>query len=120
MSRARYARNCRGDPYERILCGRTGDGTLAGMSRLPEHAGRPAGRGPRVSVILRSSQRATEVRIRVSWCCRLSVPAAARLLTAAALVLAASAIAALAHDELARGVLYSLAGFLTAVRPRRP
>lgn len=69
--------------------------------------------------MLRSSQRATEVRIRLSWRGPLSAPAAARLLTAAALVVAATAIAALAHDELARGVLYSLAGFLTAVRPRK-
>ncbi len=68
---------------------------------------------------LRSSQRATEVRIQVSWRARISVPPMARLIAAAVVVLAATVIATLAHDELARGVLYALAGFLTAARRPR-
>jgi hypothetical protein len=81
------------------------------MERLPEQA------GPRVHVTLRSTRRDTEVRIQLSWRCRLSSTAAVRLLVGVALVLAA-AIATSAHGELARGALYTLAGFLAALRPR--
>jgi hypothetical protein len=73
-----------------------------------------------VRVTLRSGRRTTVVRVQVSWCCRLSGPAAARLLAVAgALVLAVTAIAMSAHGELTRAVLYLLAGFLTALRPGR-
>jgi hypothetical protein len=97
-------------------CGRCGRVTLTGMNRLQDRLQERA--APRVRVTLRSSQRATEVRIRITWCCRLSGPAAARLLAVAALVIAATVIVTSAHDELARGVLYSLAGFLTAARQK--
>lgn len=86
------------------------------MNRLQVQTG--FGRRPRVDIALHSSQRKTEVRIQVNWSCRLSGPAAARLLIVLVLVLAATAVATPIHDELARGVLYSLAGFLTGSRPR--
>lgn len=76
---------------------------------------------PRVDVALRSGKRSPEVRIRVSWSCRLSGPAAARLLAVVVLVLAAAAVvasAASAGNELARGVLCTLAGLLAGSRPR--
>jgi len=71
-----------------------------------------------VQVKLRSTPRRTEVQIQVSWRGRLSGPAAARLLAVLVLVLAATAVALPLHDELARNVLYGLAGFLTGSRPR--
>jgi len=88
------------------------------MDRLPTQAEPATQAEPRVRVTLLSSRRTTEVRIQVSWCCRLSGPAAARLL-AGAIVLAVTVIATSADGELTRGVLYLLAGFLTAVRPGR-
>jgi hypothetical protein len=85
-------------------------------------AGRPgphlADGGPRVRIALSSGQRKTEVRIQVSWRCGIPAAAVARLLIVFALVLAAVAVAVPGSDELTRGVLYSLAGFLTASRPR--
>jgi len=78
----------------------------------------PANGRPRVHIALHSSHRKTEVRFQVNWSGRLSGPFAARLLIVLVLVLAATAVATSAHDELARGVLYSLAGFLTGSRPR--
>ena len=69
-------------------------------------------------VRLRAGQGRTEVRIDVSWCCRISGPAAARLLIALVLMLAGTAFALPAHEELARGVLYSLAVVLAGARPR--
>jgi hypothetical protein len=78
----------------------------------------PANGRPQVHVALHSAQRETEVRVRVSWSCRLSGRAAARLLIVAVLVLAAAAVATSASDELARGVVCSLAGFLAGSRPR--
>jgi hypothetical protein len=74
--------------------------------------------GPRVFVMLRSKQRTTEVRIQVSWRCRISGPAVARLVIICVLVLAATAFALPAHDELARDALYSAAGLLVGARPR--
>lgn len=74
--------------------------------------------GPRVSLVLRSGKRATEVRIRVSWRWRISGPAAARLLIIGVLVLAGTALALPAHDQLVRDVLYSAAGLLAGTRPR--
>jgi hypothetical protein len=78
----------------------------------------PADGPPRVRIALSSSQRKTEVRIQVSWRREITAPAVARLLIVFALVLAAAAVAVPGSGELARGVLYSLAGFLTASRPR--
>ena len=61
----------------------------------------------------------TEVRIQVSWRCRISGPAAARLLIIiTVLVLAATAFALPAHDGLARDALYGAAGLLSGARPR--
>jgi hypothetical protein len=71
---------------------------------------------PRVCVALRLRQGTTELRIQVNWSCRVSAPAATRLFIVLALVLAAAAT--LAHDTLARDVLYGLAGLLTGARPR--
>lgn len=82
------------------------------MNRLPAQT------GSNIHVTLHSRQRATEVRIQVSWRGRLPVRAAVRLLIALALVLAATAIATAGQDELARGALYTLAGFVTAARPK--
>jgi len=73
---------------------------------------------PPVLLKLRSTPRRTEVQIQVNWHGRLSGPAVARLIAVLVLVLAATAIALPAHDELARNVLYGLAGFLTGSRPR--
>jgi len=73
---------------------------------------------PPVLLKLRSTPRRTEVQIQVNWRGRLSGPAVARLIAVLVLVLAATAIALPAHDELARNVLYGLAGFLTGSRPR--
>jgi hypothetical protein len=73
---------------------------------------------PPLQVKLRSTPRRTEVQIQLSWRGRLSGPAVARLIAALVLVLAATAVALPAHDELARNVLYALAGFLTGSRPR--
>ena len=73
---------------------------------------------PPVQVKLRSAPRRTDVQIHLSWRGRLSGPAVARLIAALVLVLAAIAVAIPAHDELARNVLYGLAGFLTGSRPR--
>lgn len=73
---------------------------------------------PRVDVALRSGKRSPEVRIRVSWSCRLSGPAAARLLVVVVLVFAVAAVVASADSELARGVLCTLAGLLAGSRPR--
>jgi hypothetical protein len=73
---------------------------------------------PRVLLVLRSGKRATEVRIQVSWRWRLSGPVVARLLIIGVLVLAATALALPTHDELARDVLYSIAGLLAGTRPR--
>jgi hypothetical protein len=73
---------------------------------------------PRINVALRSGQRETNLRIRVSWSFRLSGPVAARLLVVAALILAAAAIVLSASDGLARDVMCSLAGFLAGSRPR--
>jgi len=73
---------------------------------------------PPVQVKLRSTPRRTDVQIHLSWRGRLSGPAVARLIAALVLVLAAIAVAIPAHDELARNVLYGLAGFLTGSRPR--
>lgn len=78
----------------------------------------PADTPPRVRIALSSSQRKTELRIQVSLRCRLPAPAIARLLIVFALVLVAAAAAVPGSDELTRGVLYSLAGFLTGSRPR--
>jgi hypothetical protein len=75
---------------------------------------------PRVHIALRSDQRETEVRIRISWCYRLSGPAAARLLIVVVLVVAATAAVTSATEEFARDVLCSLAGFLAGSRPRGP
>jgi hypothetical protein len=104
------------------------------MNRLLEQGGRwrkpalparpasgrpePADGPPRVRIALCSSQRKTEVRIQVSWRGGVPAVAVARLLIVFALVLAAAAVAVPGSDELARGVLYSLAGFLTGSRPR--
>jgi len=73
---------------------------------------------PPVQVKLRATPRRTDVQIHLSWRGRLSGPAVARLIAALVLVLAAIAVAIPAHDELARNVLYGLAGFLTGSRPR--
>lgn len=75
---------------------------------------------PRVLVTLHSGQRETEVRIQVSWRYRLSGRTAIRLLVMLVFALAAAviAVATPAHDELARGVLCCLAGFVTGARPR--
>ena len=73
---------------------------------------------PPVLLKLRSTPRRTEVQIQVSWRGRLSGPAVARLIAALVLVLAAAAVALPPHDELARSILYGLAGFLTGSRPR--
>lgn len=59
-----------------------------------------------------------EVRIQVSWRCRISALAVARLLILCVLVLAATAFALPAHDELARDALYGAAGLLAGTRPR--
>ena len=83
------------------------------MNKLPEQTAR--GRKPAPKLV---RQRKTEVRIQVSWCWRLSGPAAARLLIVFVLVLAAAAVAMPDNNELARGALYCLAGFLTGSRPR--
>jgi len=72
-----------------------------------------------VRLTLRSTPRRTEVQIQVSWRGRLSGPAVARLIAALVLVLAATAVALPPHDELARSILYALAGFLTGSRPRQ-
>jgi hypothetical protein len=64
-------------------------------------------RGPRV-----------DVRIQVSWRCRISGAAAARLLIITVLALAATAFALPAHDELARDALYGAAGLLAGARSR--
>ncbi|HEX6524533.1 MAG TPA: hypothetical protein VF070_31700 [Streptosporangiaceae bacterium] len=69
-------------------------------------------------VRLRSGQGKTEVRINLSWRCRISGIAAARLLIALVLMLTATAVAMPAHDDLARGVLSSLAVVLAGSRPR--
>jgi hypothetical protein len=79
----------------------------------------PANGRPRVHVALRSGQRETEIRIRVSWSCRLSGPVAVRALIVVVLVLAAAGVAASSGGELARGALCSLAGFAAGSRPRR-
>ena len=71
-----------------------------------------------LQVRLRSGQGTTEVRINVSWRCRISGIAAARLLIALVLMLAGTAFALPANDELARGVLYGLAVVLAGARPR--
>jgi len=73
---------------------------------------------PPVLLKLRSTPRRTEVQIQVSWRGRLSGPAVARLIAALVLLLAATAVALPAHDELARSILYALAGFLTGSRPK--
>jgi hypothetical protein len=78
------------------------------MSTLQKH-GRP-----RFDIALRFGPDRTELRIQVDWHGRISGPAAARLLIVLALVFTAAAT--LAHDELARGVLYGLAGLLTGAR----
>jgi hypothetical protein len=78
----------------------------------------PANGRPRVHVAVRSGQRETEVRIRISWSCRLSGPAAVRALVVVVLVLAATVVAASAGGELARAALCSLAGFAAGSRPR--
>jgi hypothetical protein len=95
--------------YVRNPCGRCARRKLTDMNRLPKQTG--GGRK-------HARQRKTEVRIQVSWCWRLSGPAAARLLIVLVLVLAGAAVATPANDELARGALYCLAGFLTGSRPR--
>lgn len=74
---------------------------------------------PPVLLRLRSTPRRTEVQIQLSWRGRLSGPAVARLIAALVLLLAATAVALPAHDELARSILYALAGFLTGSRPRQ-
>ncbi len=71
-----------------------------------------------VQVTLRSTPRRTEVQILLSWRGRLSGPAVARLVAVLVLALAATAVAIPVHDDLARNVLYGLAGFLTGSRPR--
>ena len=81
--------------------GRSGPGNLTSMNRPQEQ------NGP-----------AIQVRIRVSWRCRISGPAVARLVIICVLVLAATAFALPAHDELARDALYSAAGLLVGARPR--
>jgi hypothetical protein len=81
--------------------GRCGLGTLTGMNRPQEQ------NGPTI-----------RVRIQVSWRCRISGPAVARLVIVLVLVLAATAFALPAHDELARDALYSAAGLLVGARPR--
>jgi hypothetical protein len=72
--------------------------------------------GPRLLVTLRTKQRTTEVRIRLS--CRISDHAVARLLIICALALAATALALPAHDELARDAACSAAALLAGARPR--
>ena len=85
------------------------------MDRLQKRPG-----GPHVTVALHSSQRGTEVRIRLQvFAGRLSCRTVARLLAVVVLALAATAAAVPAHEEaLARGVLYSIAGFAIGARPR--
>jgi hypothetical protein len=74
--------------------------------------------GPRVFVALRANRRTTQVRVQVSWRCRISGRAVARLLIITVLVLVATSFALPAHDELARYGLYSAAGLLAGARPR--
>jgi hypothetical protein len=100
------------DLNDRNFYGHYGHGTLADMNR-PQAQTRS-----RIFVALRSSNRATEVCIQISWRWRISGPAVARLLIIAVLVLAATALALPAHEELARDALYSAAGLLAGVRPR--
>jgi hypothetical protein len=83
------------------------------MDRLQKRPG-----APHVTVALHSSQRGTEVRIRLRYAGRLSCRTVARLLAVVVLALAATAAAVPAHEELARGVLYSIAGFAIGARPR--
>jgi hypothetical protein len=59
-----------------------------------------------------------EIRVRVSWSCRLSGPAVARVLIVVAGILAAAAAAMPGGDGLIRDVLYSAAGFMAGSRPR--
>jgi hypothetical protein len=105
-------------PQEQTGVGRKQAATALPARLVPERPEpRPRTGRPRVSVALRSSQGKTEVQFQLSWCYRVSGPAAARLLIVLVLVLAATAAAMLTNDELARGVLYGLAGFLTGSRP---
>jgi hypothetical protein len=83
------------------------------MDRLQKRPG-----APYVTVALRSSQRGTEVRIRLRYAGPLSGRAVTRLLTVLVLALAATAAAVPAHEGLAHGVLYSIAGFAIGARPR--
>jgi hypothetical protein len=106
----RYSPGDRNDLNYSGLCGR---GNLTGMNRPQEQT------GPRVFVVLRASRRTTEVRIQVSWRCRISGPAVARLLIIAVLVLAATAFALPVHDELARVAACGAAGLLAGTRPRK-
>ena len=99
-----------GDRYALNFSGRCDHGNMTCMNRPLE--------GPRVFVVLRANRRKTEVRIQVSWRCRISGPAVARLLIITVLVLAATAFALPAHDELARDALYGAAGLLAGARPR--
>jgi hypothetical protein len=67
-----------------------------------------------LDVTLRFGPDKAELRIQADWRCRVSGPVAVRLLIVLTLVFTAAAT--LAHDELARGVLYGLAGLLTGTR----